>query len=383
MFMLSAYVENGKPNMNDSRGNRRAFSLVELLVVIAIVVVLIVILIPTVMKARESGRRAYCGANLHALGVAVRNYSENMGMYPRTIYDIAPGGVLGAGTDVARKPIQGQGVVTTAFTNAWGNNPYSGSGATGYNTGGNNNTPLPNDVTAALFVLIRTNFMNSKQFVCPSASGYFPDKYIPTDVNNNQPANRSNFTSRNNLSYSFTMPYPGESYIGSYLDGNGGNPNGGSGYTAGLIPPASQAGYLYGKRMKPTLPMAADLNPGNSGVPALTALTTNSNSGDLRQGNSNNHGRDGQNVLYAGGNVEWVKTPFAGAGQDNMYTRAKSLPDNVALTPTDDRQSDTTDWQGNPDVNTSFGKQPPTNENDSILLPTEQSEGHLPFKVSW
>jgi prepilin-type processing-associated H-X9-DG protein len=38
------------------------------------------------------------------------------------------------------------------------------------------------------------------------------------------------------------------------------------------------------------------------------------------KGNSNNHDKAGQNVLYADGHVSFQPTPFCGLGNDNIYT---------------------------------------------------------------
>ena len=362
---------------------QRAFSTVELLVVLAIIGVLVVILVPVLGKARESSRRAYCATNLRSLGTAVRAYGEAHNEYPRTKYDITPGGnVMQSNTNRF-----GESLIMTAFTGARGANPFyvvpNNVGAftgTEYPSGtgtANNLTPANNDITAALFLLIRTGYMSSKQFVCPSAEGAKPDTF---DVRTAQTS--SNFTDPKNLSYSYTIPYPTESWLGSYNDGNPHNSN------PGKVPPASYAGYTYGKQMKAKWPMAADLNPGNSGTVPLTSLTLNSSPADMKQGNSRNHAREGQNVLYVAGHVEWVKTPFAGSEQDNMYTRAESLPDDNALTPTATRSSSTVGYTGTgtigvPDVNTAFGRQPPTNINDTILLPTADCDALLPYKKNW
>ena len=61
---------------------RQAFTLVELLVVISIIAVLLALVLPSLKQAREQGRRAVCGAHLHALGTSWEVYTMEYGSPP-------------------------------------------------------------------------------------------------------------------------------------------------------------------------------------------------------------------------------------------------------------------------------------------------------------
>ena len=55
----------------------RAFTLIELLVVIAVIALLAALVLPTLGRAKESGRAAACLSNLHQIGVSLQLYVQD------------------------------------------------------------------------------------------------------------------------------------------------------------------------------------------------------------------------------------------------------------------------------------------------------------------
>jgi prepilin-type N-terminal cleavage/methylation domain-containing protein len=83
------------------RSAKRAFTLVELLVVIGIIVILIGILLPMVVKAMKQANRMRIASDLNAISASLNAYKADFGDYPRIIYQPVPPNYNGTGSGAA------------------------------------------------------------------------------------------------------------------------------------------------------------------------------------------------------------------------------------------------------------------------------------------
>jgi prepilin-type N-terminal cleavage/methylation domain-containing protein/prepilin-type processing-associated H-X9-DG protein len=279
------------------------FTLVELLVVIGIIALLISILLPSLNRARETANRVKCASNMRQVGQAILLYSnDNKGAYPRTLYT---NGVTA-------------GSACTWATGAACSDPFASGAQESFN-----------DVSAAMFLLLRAGDITSEVFTCPSSNAQKWDYGGGTNTAQNW-VNWNGGASGLliNESYSYENPYPSTTAVSN--------------------------GFKLNSSISAEYAVAADLNPGDSTTKVsgsggqVDTVTTTSSAKQMTGANSTNHSGAGQNVLFGDGHVEFDQNPFVGVQRDNIYTAYTT-----------------------PGTSISNLLQSPNDANDSILLPTD------------
>jgi prepilin-type N-terminal cleavage/methylation domain-containing protein/prepilin-type processing-associated H-X9-DG protein len=296
-----------------TRGNApvptKGFTLVELLVVIGIIALLISILLPSLNRARETANRVKCASNMRQIGQAILLYAnDNKGAYPRTVGNLSGGVTWGTGATSSDPFVSGTAVSS-------------------------------NDVTSALFLLLRAGDITSEVFTCPSSNAQKWDYGGGTNTAQNWSNWNGSSGLLTNMSYSYEDPYPSSAAVSS--------------------------GFKLNTSISAEYAVASDLNPGSSSVHVsgtggqVDTITTGSSAKQMMAANSTNHAGAGQNVLFGDGHVEFDQNPFVGVQRDDIFT-CYTTPQ-AAGTP------------GGSDMHGSSGAilNGPGDGNDSILLPTD------------
>jgi len=148
----------------------KAFTLVELLVVISIIALLVSILMPSLSRAQELARRVNCAANLKNIGTALQMYTAE----------------------------------TTSGNWPWMDNSGSWQDDTGTNKETAPSDSVAHSITALPFLLVRDG-QDAKLFICPSDKGVLEDKETMHDESGKKVYNWD-FSEDKNISYSYQAP---------------------------------------------------------------------------------------------------------------------------------------------------------------------------------
>ena len=255
-------------------GNK-AFTLVELLMVIMIISILSTLVVPAVMRAVALARQSACRSNIRGIIQGLKGYSsvsEEMPTVPvgTRSWDVAIG------------------------TN-WTSPPFRVPG-------GPEVTDKDRNHSANLWLLVRDEHAPPPGFVCPGTNDVQSERQnIKTTWD---------FASSEQISYGLQSPYG--------FDGS-----------LSVLTPSSVVLVADGS---PYVEQSTGDNPGRIKSPAdLHIVDWGADSGGgegddsvndeaMLYGNSPNHNRDGQNVGYIDGKVEWRTGANCGKNGDNIYT---------------------------------------------------------------
>lgn len=282
---------------------KKGFTLIELLVVIAIIAMLLAILMPALGAVKKLAQRLICGTNLKGIGTAQFTYAiDNEEEFARQ----------GAGRG-------NNGFNWNATTLNWKDLDVDWQTQTGGIS-----------VGASLYLLVRDVDTEPEMFKCPSSEqkryegqGINDDDIDLLEVwdfGNSTVAGAENYGPENCVSYSYQLPYK-----------TGGRP-------ARPADSTASASYAFMADKNPWFdPALSKQDTSTTGLAntkinrdsweTIVALltvdwgtTSTVRSWQQKAANSEAHQREGQNVLFGDGHVDFEKRADVAMQNDNIYT---------------------------------------------------------------
>ena len=246
-------------------GNK-AFTLIELMIVIMIIAILATLIVPSLIRAVELARQAACNANVQKIVIGLTQYSnasEEMPNVPVSSWDTAIGD-----------------------ENTRGIRPFAVAG-------GAKPAAVDRNHSANLWLLARGDHVSLAAFVCPAT----------TDSPNEGERVKEywDFESGLRISYGLQSPY-----------GHGGS--------LSILTPENVVLVADGSPYVETYSGTIRANPN---LVNWSDDTLDTEQKRLR-GNSPNHDSEGQNVGYIDGHADWKTDANCGKNSDNIYTATGS-----------------------------------------------------------
>jgi prepilin-type N-terminal cleavage/methylation domain-containing protein/prepilin-type processing-associated H-X9-DG protein len=253
-------------------GNK-AFTMVELLLVIVIIGILATLVVPAVIRAIWVAKKVACNVSVRDIVMGLKQYSnptEEMPYVPQTTWN------------------------TRIATNLL-NNPFTAAAAG------------PRNHSANLWLLVREEHVAAGAFVCPGT----------TDAPNTHQRVKATWDfgpygqvdASRSISYGLQSPYGFEGSLGILAE-------------PGVVMVADGSPYVQTSKGDNPGMIKTAVIPGT----ARNVVDWNEGSASLSRkqkklwGNSPNHGREGQNVGYFDGHAEWMTQASCGKDLDNIYT---------------------------------------------------------------
>ena len=302
----------------------KGFTLVELMVVIAIIAILVAMVFPMLARAIDLSKIGACGANLNAIGKALRLYmADNRDRTPRLKRYSDP--------HAHSETVDGEEIALDSTERL-----YGPAATDGIDDDGQGNVNAMQNV----WPVIKEDMIDDKAFECPADKGYAARKQSDPDREGN--FYQYGWTRAKQFSFGIQWPYDAET------EGAGDIGNNPAPFTSNLSGPVVVMSDMNPMDLGSTDPRGVydgydyDTDPDNPVRDPNAVLVLPSN-----------HPKDGENVLTMGGQVKFYgdkgeeNKPMdsrAGRNGDDIYTSNEDTTDPfLPGLPGDDATTTTTD----------------------------------------